>query len=134
MWMADHSGDADAPMSPPRDLPVSTAHPELRYRLDADAPASAPVYRRVPSGETVVPTGRVLVRFGEGDKATDHEDDLRAAGYVVDEVLSYAPNAAWVRADGGSIADALHSLEDLSKAPGIEAWEPEMIGPSAKRD
>ena len=130
-----HPDDAGTPLAPPREIPVSTAHPELRYQLDEEGGSveTAPVYRRVPGGEVVVPTGRVLVRFGDADNATDHESDLRAAGYVVDEVLSYATNTAWVRATDGSIGHGLRAIGELSKLPGVAAVEPEMIGTSARR-
>jgi hypothetical protein len=121
---------------PPRDLPVSTAHPELRYELADEVgadPAAGPVYRRVPSGEVVVPTGRVLVSFAEDDSAAKHEEDLQAAGYVVDQVLSYAPHAAWVRAATGDVTTALRSLDALAKVAGVVAVEPQMIGSSSKR-
>ncbi|MEO7944426.1 MAG: hypothetical protein ABIR34_13590 [Marmoricola sp.] len=152
---ATHTGEAS---QPPGHLPVSTAHPDLRYELVAElvanpseadpiasiraapSPAEAsatgdlgPVYRRVPGGEMVVPTGRVLVRFTEGDAATDHQDDLRTLGYVVEQVLPYATHTAWVRAATGDIAAALRDLDQLSKLPGVVALEPQMIGSSAKR-
>ena len=160
--MAQQRRDADEAASAPRELPVSTAHPELRYQIAedlvadatapdpaatirpaADAPATsaeggsadlAPVYRRGPEGDLVVPTGRVLVRFADSDDAADHEPDLRAAGYVLDHVLPYAPNTAWVRKRGNDIGEALHAMERLSSVPGVAVVEPEMIGTSSKRD
>ena len=91
------------------------------------------MYRRGPDGDLVVPTGRVLVRFGDKDDAGDHERDLHTAGYVVDEVLSYATNTAWVRTTNSSIIEALHGIDRLSELPGVVALEPEMIGTSSKR-
>jgi hypothetical protein len=142
-------------------MPVSTEHPELRYELaedfiaDPTAPdpvtsirpvpprsatretgssaAVAPVYRRGADGDLVVPTGRVLVRFDDKDDASDHEDDLKTAGYVVDQVLPYATNTAWVRTADRNITEALHGIDRLRKLPGIVALEPEMIGTSTKR-
>jgi hypothetical protein len=135
---------------------VSTANPDLRYQLADEfvadptasdpsasvraAPASSeanagggPVYRRVPGGDMVVPTGRVLVRFADGDAAKDHEKDLQAVGCVVDEVLSYAPNTAWVRAATGDVTDGLQALDSLGKVRGVVALEPEMIGSRSTR-
>lgn len=150
-----HGGEAGRP---PRSLPVSTAHPDLRYELaddlvanssdsnptasiraatgPADSPEAAhsgPVYRRVPGGDMVVPTGRVLVRFTEGDTAANHQDALRGAGYEVEQVLPYATHTAWVRAATGGVAASLHGLERLTEVPGVVAVEPQMIGPSARR-
>jgi len=150
-----HAGD---PSQPPRHLPVSTGQPDLRYELadelvanpsEADPTASiraaadpsqtregahqGPVYRRVPGGDVVVPTGRVLVRFTEGEAAADHQDDLRTVGYVVEQVLPYATHTAWVRAATGGVAAALRDLDRLSDLPGVVAVEPQMLGSSAKR-
>lgn len=151
--------DADDAGQPPRDLPASTAHPELRYELadelvahnsdpdptatirSAPSPSRAlgvaaggPVYRRVPGGDMVVPTGRVLVRFADGDAAADHKADLQSVGYIVERVLPYATNTALVRAATGDIAAALRGLDQLSEVAGVVVVEPQMIGSTAKRD
>ena len=150
--------DAGDASQPPRELPVSTTHPNLSYELaeefvadpsDSDPAASiraatsgpdtregahsGPVYRRVPGGDMVVPTGRVLVRFNTGDAAADHQDEFRAVGYVVEQVLPYATHTAWLRAATGGVVPALRNLGRLSEVPGVVAVEPQMIGPSAKR-
>lgn len=75
----------------------------------------------------VLEVERVAVR------STDHEPDLLAAGYVIDEVLPYATNTAWVRATDGSISHGLRAIGELGKLPGVAAVEPEMIGTSASR-
>ena len=151
-------GEGEPAGQPPREIPVSTAHPELRYQLVEEfvadpiasdpstsiraAPTSSatgaeadtgPVYRRVPGGDMVVPTGRVLVRFADGDAAADHKKDLKAAGCVLDQVLPYAPNTAWVRAATGDITGSLHALDRLAKMSGVVALEPEMIGSRSTR-
>jgi hypothetical protein len=92
-----------------------------------------PVYRHVPGGKLAVPTGRVLVRFGEGDLAVDHEADLGRAGFEVEEVLSYAPHAAWVRPKGGGVVDALRGLERLAALTGLHHLEPQLIAEQQKR-
>jgi hypothetical protein len=92
-----------------------------------------PVYRRGAAGGVVVPTGRVLVRFGEGDSAEAHRDELAAAGYDLDEVLSYAPQAGWARAASGSIADTLGHLDRLERIHGIENVEVQMVGEVGRR-
>ncbi len=74
-----------------------------------------------------VPTGKVFVRFAEGEHAVDHAQDLQRAGYEIIEVPVYAPNAAWVRARDRDPASALSHLEDLEKLPGVENVEPEFI-------
>ncbi len=146
----------------PRQLPVSTERPELRYEIADDLVATlgqpeqslaqtvrplvevagaatgettiGPVYRRVPGGGLVVPTGRVLVRYVEGEPVERHRDELAGAGYDIDEVLSYAPHAAWLRARSGDIADTLAGLDRLAAQPGIENVEPQMVGDVSRRD
>lgn len=96
--------------------------------------AVGPVYRRVPSQSVVVPTGSVLVRFAEGQRAVDHEGDLAEAGFVIESVLSYASHAAWVRAASGNISDSLLGVGRLHAVPGVEHVEPQMVGESSRRD
>jgi hypothetical protein len=136
----------------PKEIPVSSSQPDLRYRLAGDVvalhagnsgmvtvlaatdpapPADAaigPVYRRVPGGDVVVPTGRILIRFDEGEDAERHRDDVVGAGYEVEQDLPYAPHAAWVRPISGGIADSLRLMGRLGRIPGVRHVEPEMIG------
>jgi len=130
----------DATEAPPR-VAVSTSQPDLHYELVTDARTdravaadAAPLYQRAPGGEVVEPTGRVLVRFGADERAAEHEADLAAAGFEVDEVLSYAPQAAWVRPGSGRVVDALRGLDRLQELPGVVAVEPQMIGRRAQRE
>ena len=147
--------------SVPKVLPYSRQQPDLHYRLAEDLIATAatahpggaphmavravdagdvdaatpvmPVYRRGEGGGVVVPTGRVLVRFADGDSADAHRDELAAAGYDLEEVLGYAPQAGWVRATSGSIADTLGHLGRLQGVPGVENVEVQMVGDVARR-
>jgi hypothetical protein len=134
----------------PKEIPVSSSQPDLRYRLAGDivavhagdsgmvtVPATAtptadaaigPVYRRVPGGDVVVPTGRILIRFDEGEVAERHRDDVVGAGYEVEQDLPYAPHAAWVRPVSGGIAESLRRMGRLGHIPGVRHVEPEMIG------
>jgi hypothetical protein len=152
-----HSNPPDD-SSPPREVVVSTATPELHYELaeelvadpngsdpvasirpasegadPSDSESWGPVYRRVPSGELVVPTGRVLVGFPPGDVVESHAEELRTARYVVEQVLPYATNTAWVRSATGGVTDALIHLGLLSELPSIVTVEPQMLGQSARR-
>ena len=95
--------------------------------------AVGPVYRRVPGGGIAVPTGRVLVRFAEGDSPEHHREGIVEAGYEIDQVLAYAPHAAWVRARSGRIPDALARLPSLEALPGVEHVEPQMVSPASPR-
>jgi hypothetical protein len=92
-----------------------------------------PVYRRIPGGGIAVPTGRILVRFGESDRAEDHRAALARAEYVVETVHSYAPQAAWVRARAEGISDALRGLPRLERLPDVEAVEPQMLSEATAR-
>jgi len=83
-----------------------------------------PVYRRMPGGEPVVPTGRVLVRF---DDSADRTAVLASAGYRLSETLGYAPEAVWARAVEGGVVGALSGLDHLAASAGVVAAEPELI-------
>ncbi|HYO20449.1 MAG TPA: hypothetical protein VES02_17490, partial [Dermatophilaceae bacterium] len=120
--VADHKPDSQAP----------SVH-SVGHRGAADASGMGPVYRRVPGGDIIVPTGRVLVRFGEHDRAENHRHELEGAGYLLDQVPSYAPHAAWLRAPNGSITDALRNLEQLSRLADVVSVEPQMIGERSNR-
>ena len=137
----------------PRELAVGTRHPELRYALVPDLVATragdgpaivqargstgdsdvVPVYRREPGGEMVVPTGRVLVVFADGERADGRQTELARAGYNVEQVLPYAPHAAWVRATNSDLADALGNVDQLARLHGVENVEPQMLGDLSRR-
>jgi hypothetical protein len=92
-----------------------------------------PVYRRTHGGGIAVPTGRVLVRFGDGDSAEDHFQDLARAGYVVEATVRYAPQAVWVRARDGGIAEALRELWRLEGLSGVQRVEAQMLSEAVRR-
>lgn len=101
-----------------------------------DAPDDAvigPVYRK-PGGGLAVPTGRALVRFADGDRAEHHRDNIAMAGFDLERELSYAPQAAWVRASSGEISDTLGGLSQLERLPGVENVEPQLLSEAARRD
>jgi hypothetical protein len=89
-----------------------------------------PVYRRAASGDPVVPTGRVLVRFADG---ADRDAILHAAGYELAGTLGYAPDAVWARASDGGVVDALSHLDGLAAAEDVVHAEPELLGARAWR-
>ena len=108
----------DDPDADPVVVPIATAA--------ARAPSNlGPVYRRVPGGDPVVPTGRVLVRFDEA--AEDHSAVLAEAGYLLVETLGYAPGAVWARTKTGDVSGSLSGLDRLNAAPGVRSAEPELI-------
>jgi len=49
------------------------------------------------------------------------------------EIPAYAPNAAWLRARSGEIADALAGTPALDALPDLEAVEPQMLMERARR-
>jgi hypothetical protein len=122
--LAVHRKDGSAPDADV--LPVGSVAPD-------DDAVLGPVYRRVPGPEVVVPTGRVLVRFADGEDARSHSGELATAGYRVEDVPRYAAHAVWVRAANDEIVDALRHLDRLAQLPGVQGVEPEMIGARAWR-
>lgn len=53
--------------------------------------------------------------------------------YELVESLAYAPQAAWLRAPSGDMADALAGLSRLEQLPDIENVEPQMLLESVRR-
>jgi hypothetical protein len=78
------------------------------------------------AGPIAVPTGEVFVRFAEDVRAEARLEELSNAGYEVAKIPSYAPNAAWVRAQGGDVADSLRNIAALRRLPGVQNVEAQM--------
>ena len=55
-----------------------------------------PVYALQPDGSPAVPTGRLLIRFSDETTVQEHRQEIEHAGYHIVEILSYAPQAAWL--------------------------------------
>lgn len=115
------------------DDPIASVRARPSGRVDADT-RSAPVYRRTPGGDVVVPTGRVLVRFAETEVAASHSEELQAVGYILDQLVPYAPHAFWIRAASGGVGDALRGLPRLTERFADAHIEPEMVGTRARKD
>ena len=82
-------------------------------------------------------TGRVFVRFADGQRAADATAQLRAAGYEIERTLSWAPNALWVRPApdrDGRATDPEAGLHALARIPGVVKVEPELLRPRAHKE
>ena len=88
---------------------------------------AGPVYRVTEQGPLAVPTGKVFVRFAEGQSIEDRRGDIEAAGFRIVDTLSYAPQAGWCEARSGDITDALANLATLKRISDIAAVEPQML-------
>ena len=99
----------------------------------APGQAISPVYAQAGSDELAVPTGALFLRVRTGDRANDHCAALEQAGFRIAQVPDHAPEAAWLRATSGSIAEALGGLSRLRELPGVESVEPQLLRRSAYR-
>ena len=86
-----------------------------------------PVYALQPGDLLAVPTGLIFVRFPTGTSAASRAKQIAQAGYELVEIPSYAPQAAWVRARTGQIADSLANITALDQLPDVENIEPQML-------
>ncbi|HSO07696.1 MAG TPA: hypothetical protein VLW45_10665 [Pelomicrobium sp.] len=111
---------------------VAVARGAPPHPLPAGAQAVA-VYAAGDAGEPCVPTGRALLRFAAGEHAADHRRVIEAAGCVLVDTLAYAPEAAWVTAARGDVAETLRLLDALAAIPRVAAVEPQMLQRRAKR-
>jgi len=110
----------------PEQIEFVTDGRRTTFRLRRDLTRDdAPVYEIDGSGVEARPNGSVWIRFAEGTDAASRAADIAAAGYRIERVPGYAPNAAFVTA--GSIADALARLDSLRAIAGVEVVEPQML-------
>jgi hypothetical protein len=112
---------------------VATDPPDAATDATADTaaqPTLSPIYAQQSGGSAgsmAVPTGRVFIRFADAVKVADRETQIHDAGYEIDQKLDYAPNAAWLRARSGNIADALNGIATLAKLADVENVEPQLL-------
>ena len=104
-------------------------------RPDQLAPGTivTPVYAPGGVGPPAVPTGLVFIRFTDRVTVESRRARIEQAGYVISQTLSYAPQAAWLRAASGSMADALTNLDRLATLDDIAAVTPQLIAHAARR-
>lgn len=81
----------------------------------------------------VVPTGRVFVRLDEGASAQAYAQAFRKLGFVITQLLPYAPHAAWLEREDGDAAAALRNVGALEKLPQVCNVEPQLLAARALR-
>ena len=99
----------------------------------APGQAISPVYAQAGSDELAVPTGALFLLVRTGDRAKDHRAALEQAGFRIAHLPDHAPEAAWLRATSGSLAEALGGLSRLRELPGVESVEPQLLRRRAYR-
>jgi hypothetical protein len=100
----------------------------FRATAGAAAPRAQPVYVEPGSGQWLVPSGRVFVRFASSVAAESRRDELLKAGYRIVALPSYAPQAAWLEADDNVAAHALQGIARLEALADVENVEPQWLG------
>lgn len=86
-----------------------------------------PVYRLEPNGPQGVPSGRVFIRFRPQVPVEGRRQELEMCGFSIDELLSYAPHAAWLQSKDGNIATALNGFAKLRALHDVLLVEPQML-------
>ena len=114
-------------------FPGEPDEPENALQLTSTTGTVGPIYTLQPGGSFAIPTGLVFIRFAPGVEVDTQHDAIQNAGYEVAQSLSYAPNAAWLRASSGSLLEALKGISQLELIPHVEAVEPQMLMPSTPR-
>jgi hypothetical protein len=108
-------------------------YPMDRFRDVGGGSETTPVYSLIKNGTVAVPTGKVFVRLAQNLKFEDSAESFRRAGYEIDQTLSYAPNAGWLRPTSASVASSLAGLSKLSAMPGVDNVEPQMLSKRASK-
>lgn len=114
-------------------FPGQPDEPQNALQLASKTGTVGPIYTLQPGGSFAVPTGLIFIRFAQGVEVDTQHEAIQNAGYEVDQSLSYAPNAAWLRASSGSLLEALKGISRLESIPHVEAVEPQMLMPSTPR-
>jgi hypothetical protein len=114
----------------PERIRANLKQPQTEY-VKRKAKSLQPTYELTPGGGIATPTGRILVRFADPAALEKHKKDIEAAGFKIEEILSYAPQAAWVSAASGLPGEALAGVSKLAAIAGIEEVEPQMLRPRA---
>ena len=90
----------------PERIRSSLKQPQLYYvkRAGKALQGQPPTYEMGTGGGPATPTGRVMVRFADQASLERRRADIEKAGYRVEQVLAYAPQAAWISAASGDAA------------------------------
>ncbi|HAX76967.1 MAG TPA: hypothetical protein DCY88_14295 [Cyanobacteria bacterium UBA11372] len=108
-------------------IAVFSGEPDNTIRLTSSQGTIGPIYTLQSDGSLAVPTGMVFIRFAENVDVESHREAIERAGYEIAQSLSYAPHAAWLRAQSGKISDALMGISKLEAIPNVENVEPQML-------
>ncbi len=94
-----------------------------------------PVYAVGGDGPLAVPTGWVFVRLAKGMTPAERQSHFESAGFTIQRLLPYAPQAAWLRPTSGGIAHGIsaQSLTALRAIAGVEHVEPQLLMTREKR-
>jgi hypothetical protein len=118
----------------PREMALLVFEPEAIAVLPAPlsfplAPTQSlgPVYGPPQGDALAVPTGRIFIRFQPGESAAAHRSAIEQAGYAIAAAPDYAPEAAWLVARSGSLAEALAGVFRLAAVPGVASVEPQLL-------
>jgi hypothetical protein len=85
------------------------------------------VYAQPGTGALAVPTGQLFIRFRPGESAQAHRAALEQAGCRIAAVPDHAPEAAWLRARRGGLAEALGCVARLRQLEGVASVEPQLL-------
>ena len=120
---------------------AATARPERSLVTDSGgqldifrgSPGAAPpgaqaVYVEPASGQWMVPSGRVFVRFAQAVSPESRRALLLQAGYRIVALPSYAPQAVWLEAADEEAAHALSGIARLEALADVENVEPQWLG------
>jgi len=77
----------------------------------------------------VVPTGLIFIELKEGQPIEKKRELLLSKGYLIREILKYAPHCAWLVSDQGDIAEALNHMQNLTQIPDVQNVKPQLLQP-----
>ena len=91
--------------------------------------AWTPVYGHDDDDLPAVPTGLIFIELKEGQPIEKKRELLLSKGYLIQEILKYAPHCAWLVSDQGDIAEALNHMQNLTQVPEVQNVKPQLLQP-----
>ena len=105
-----------------------------KIKFPEESFAWTPVYGHDDEDLPAVPTGLIFIELKEGQPIGKQRELLLSKGYIIQEILKYAPHCAWLVSNKGDIAEALNHMPNLKQVPDVINIKPQLLRPRSFKD